>query len=280
MRKIFEGIGLLALLLVSFIYTEKTMTVIKENDEVMVHLKSVADSYYIKPIEAIINEDEFIPGINGRKVDINKSYDKMKQIGSFTESLLVFEDVKPENTISKNVDKYITSGNKEKNMISLLFLIYEDSDVNSLINILNKRNTKATLFIDGMWLEHNNERINEISKNYEIGNLSYDGNYTDPSFPWVDIVIKNVINQGYSYCLMQEKNKDYLDVCKINNNVTIYPSIYIKSNGLATLKQNIKSGNLIAIEVNDNVLGELNSMISYIESKGYTISSLKEHLQE
>ena len=87
MRKLFEGIGLLALLLVSFIYTEKTMTVIKENDDVMIELKDVADSYYIEPIEATIREDEIIPGIKGRKVNINKSYNKMKQIGKFNESL-------------------------------------------------------------------------------------------------------------------------------------------------------------------------------------------------
>ena len=165
-------------------------------------------------------------------------------------------------------------------MISLLFLIYENSNIDELIKILNTKNVEATFFIDGLWLEKNNEKITNIAKNHEIGNLSYSGDYTNSSFSWMDIVIKNVINQGYSYCLMFDKNDEYMDICKINGNKTIYPNLYIKNNGLVNLKQNIKAGSLIAVEVNNNILNELDNMINYIESKGYQIAALNNHLME
>lgn len=273
-------IGLVALLLVSFMYTEKTVSVIKENDDVMVEIRNVADSYYVSPIEAIINNDEITPGLSGKEVNINKSYNKMKKLGSFNENLLIFDDIKPKQRLQKNLDKYVVSGNKNKNMVSLIFLVYDNSDIDSVINILEKRNTKAAFFIDGNWLEKNNNKLQTISKTYEIGNISYNGDYTDASFPWIDIVIKNVINQGYSYCLLEEKNKEYLDVCALNTNMTIKPNIYIESNGLYKVKNDLVGGSLIAIEINNNTILELNNIISYIESKGYKIESLKEHLKE
>ena len=280
MRKGLERIGLLALLLISFIYTEKTINVIKENDDLMIEIKDKSANYLVEPIEALVIDDTFIPGISGQEVDINKSYKEMKKVGIFTESLIVYKEIKPEEVINKNLDKYIISGNKDKNMVSLLFLIRADSDINSLTSILDKNETEASLFVDGMWLEANNDLIIDVASKYEIGNLSYDGDYANASFPWMDIVIKNAINQGYTYCLMLDKNKEYLDVCEINNNPTIMPNIYIKNNSLPTLKREITSGSLIAIEVNDNTLNELPSVISYIKSKGYNISNLKEHLLE
>ena len=39
MKKLFEILGIIALMSFSFFYTEKTLSVVKENDEIMIEIK-------------------------------------------------------------------------------------------------------------------------------------------------------------------------------------------------------------------------------------------------
>ena len=177
MKKIFEYIGIICLFIFSFIFTEKTATVLKEQDEIMIKIKEVAKNYYVEPIKATIVDRTITPGVSGQMVDISASYYKMKKAGLFNETLLVIKNIEPENTILNNQDKFIISGNKNKKEVSLIFLAYDTEKIEPVLDILDKNNISANIFIGTKLLERNNSLINTISKKHIIGNLSNNGNY-------------------------------------------------------------------------------------------------------
>ena len=54
----------------------------------------------------------------------------------------------------------------------------------------------------------------------------------------------------------------------------------IKNNHFLNLKKSLRPGFIILLEVNNNLNNEIEIILNYIESKGYTIKSLEEGLKE
>ena len=281
MKKFFQVVGMISLICVSFFVTEKTANVVKDADTIMIEIKKKNDSVAYDAIDATIDGNTIIPGISGKEVDIDKSYDKMKRYGSYLESLLEYQLVAPQVSLSKNYDKYIISGNPTKNMVTFIFLVEESDDVEEVIKQLEKTNTPANFFLDGNWFEKNNSKVLElIEDGYEVGNLSYGRNYQDSSFVWMDTIIKKVGKQKNSYCYSEEENLQDLEVCALNRDHTIMPSIVIQNYPSKEVKEQLEPGSIIAFPINDTVIQELSTIIRYVESKGYKIVNLKEHLTE
>ena len=105
MKYIFQIIGILTLLIGSFIYSDKVSLASKNADTLLNEIKSKSINYKVEPSEPIINENTIIPGTNGKEVDINKSYNEMRKIGYFDESLLVYKKINIEYPLDKNLDK-------------------------------------------------------------------------------------------------------------------------------------------------------------------------------
>ena len=61
MKKIFEYIALISLLIFSFFLTDKTSTVIKNMDEIMIMIKDNKKRYETKEINAVINDKYINP---------------------------------------------------------------------------------------------------------------------------------------------------------------------------------------------------------------------------
>ena len=281
MRKFFQIVGMISLICVSFFFTEKTASVVKEADTIMIEIKKEYDSNKKEPVDAVIRGNTIIPGISGSEIDIEKSYQNMKRYGSYLESLLEYKVVSPKVSITKNYDKYVVSGNSSKNMVSLIFLVKPEDQIEEVIKQLEKTNTKASFFLDGNWFEKNNQKVLElIDAGYEVGNLSYQNNYQDSSFVWMDTIIKKVGNQKISYCYSEIENLNDLDLCALHKNYTIMPTIVIKSYPYKEVKDQLTAGSIISLPINDTVITELQSIIRFIESKGYTIHTLEEHLKE
>ena len=208
MRRFFEILGFLSLVCFSFFYTEKTIDVVKEVDNIMITLKEEEKKYNVKPENAKIDGQFMIPGISGKIVNREKSYEQMKPYGKFHPNLLKYDKVSPEVSIKNRYDKYIKSGNPKKRQVSLLFIIEEKSHPDMIQKILKKENAEATFFIDGNWLEKNRNKFLElIDHQYTIGNYSYQGNYQHESFVWVDTIIKKVGGQKNSYCLVFDEDE-------------------------------------------------------------------------
>lgn len=281
MKKILEGIGLLSLVCLSFLYTEKTVNVVKEYDEIMIAIKSENENYKIEAKDATVLDDTIIPGIKGKEVNINESYNKMKRYGKFNNNLLVYKETTPTVSIDDHFDKYIISGNAEKNMISLIFLVEENDTIDTILKILDEKNIKGNFFVDGKWLEKNNDTlVHLIEQGHNIGNLSYNRDYSDSSYAWMDTFIKKVGKQKVGYCYNEVADLTTLKLCSLSKNYTIRPTIVVKNYPLKEIKEQVSAGSIISMPINKTVEKELPTIISYITSKGYTIENLQNHLSE
>lgn len=280
MKKFFSYVGVISLMLLSFFYTEKTVEVVKEYDDVMIRLKEYSSKEKNEAIDAKIDGNTIIPGIKGIQVNINSSYSKMKKYGVFNSSLVEYEYVNPQITLQDNMDKYIISGNPQKRMVSLVFLIDNDSNINSIIDILDKKNIKGNFFINNDWLNNNSKNLKSIiDKGHVIGNLSNNYNYLDSSFLWIDTVIKKIGKQKNNYCYFKEENLEELNMCALYGNYSIKP-INIINYPYKEVREKLSSGSILAFKINPTLIEELPIIINYINSKGLIIGNLNELIAE
>lgn len=281
MKKFFSVIGVISILCISFFYTEKMTTVIKEYDDIMIQIKEENKNYKVEAIDAIIKDNTIIPGLKGKQIDEDSSYSKMKRYGKFNNNLIVYKAVNPKISLEDNFDKYVIGGNPSKRMVSFIFLVEKNSKIDNILEILNKNKIAANFFIDGNWLEDNNEKaITLIENGHNIGNLSYDRDYTDSSYPWSDTIIKKIAKQDFSYCYTESEDNVALKLCSLYHNYTIKPTMVIKNNPLKEVQENLNPGNIFSFVINNSVEKELPTIIKYIESKGFSIETLSNHLAE
>lgn len=281
MKRFFEILGFLSLVCFSFFYTEKTIDVVKEVDDIMITLKEQAPKYQVKAENAKIDGKFMTPGISGKIVNLQKSYEEMKHYGKFHPNLLVYDKVSPEISIKNRYDKYIKTGNPKKRQVSFLFIVDEKGNPSPIIEILKEKKVTGTFFIDGSWLEKNqNELVSLIEGKFTVGNYSYRGDYGHESFVWIDTIIKRVGGQKQSYCLVEKENKKALSTCKLQKDYTIYPNIIMKENPYSELTEQVESGSIILMRLDAQVKKELPLMITYLKQKGYEIVNLEQLLEE
>ena len=279
MKKTFQIIGLISLTCFSFFVTEKTATVVNNMDEIMVEIKEKMNNYKSDAIDAIIEGNTIIPGISSKKVNIGKSYKNMKDSGYFNDKLFIYDYTKPNISIENNKDKYIIKGNPSKRMVSFVFTLNGNDNIDDILNILNNYKIKATFFVDYMWYESNNTKIKEMTNlGHLISPLMED--YTDSDFEWMDMVIKKVNKQAVNFCYSKEDDKENLDICALKGNYTIRPIVISERTPLVDIKNKLESGSLLSLTNNSELKKELSSIIIYIKSKGYNIANLDEHILE
>ena len=166
-------------------------------------------------------------------------------------------------------------------MISLIFIIGENDKIDKILKILKSKDIKANFFIDVLWLEKNEEKLIKIIKNgHNVGSIGLNGDYSDSNYPWIDNKIKTTTKKDFSYCYNEVEDINTLKICSNYNNYTIRPNIIVSKNPFAEVKEKISPGSIISFRVNDAVENEISLIIEYIKSKGYTISTLEEHLEE
>ena len=174
---------------------------IRENDILMKILKDKQDDYYIKPVDAIITEHIMIPGISGRKVNLEKSYQKMKSINEFKESLLVFDDIKPNKSINNHFDKIIISGNQNINKISIVTKNDDNYCFISSLDINNTCNDKPNIFIEKIINNH----LNTIKEKVHNGIIFYLENINTNE---LSLIYKYLRNNNYDVVSIDELIKE------------------------------------------------------------------------
>lgn len=281
MKRFFQQLGMITLICLSFIYTEKAATVLMEVDQIMIKIKEEKDKYQVNPANAIIANNTIIPGLSGREVDVVKSYNKLKKIGRYNPQNLEYKTIKPEVSLTDNYDKYIIQGNPAKRSVSLIFIVEKNTNIDKILNVLKQKQVLANFFIDSIWLENNNEKLlSLIKEGHVIGNLSYNLDYSHSDFIWIDTVIKKIGKQKYGYCYSEQENEQVLKTCAVNKNYTIRPSIIIKKYPALEAKEQLHSGAIISLPVNGVVEEELNHIIDTIYSKGLKVVTLIDLLSE
>lgn len=264
MRKIGKYVFLLFLTGFSFYYTDKVMDFINNKDPLMKQIIDVKNSYDVIPVNAIINNDTIIPGINGKIVDVDESYNNMKISGIFREDALFFIDWIPESSLKNNGDKYIIKGNSHNNNVSILCILNK----NNIYKL--KESNDLTVFINHKDLSI--DIINQLDGK-EIYSYGNNGVYTKEIIVSDNSLISSMSNNESKYCLIKNKNKEVLDLCYKNGMYTVVPNII---GGYYEVRNSLSNSSIILL----NNLNDIDNIIRYIKSKGYNIVTLGKLLQE
>ena len=278
MKRTFQIIGIIVLLFGSFVYNEQVAMTSKLSDDLLNEIKLKADNYKKDSKDGLIENGTIVPGIDGKKVDIKKSYENMRQIGYFEEKLLVYKNIRAKNNLKDNKDKYIVSGNQSKKEITLLFKVNKNMDLNNVIYILTKEKVKGTFFITSSYLENNhNYVIRLIEDGCTVGNLSNNEDYTDSDFVWMKTIITSSA-QKYNYCYTEKANEEIINICSLQNSYTVMPGLVVKNRPFNMIKNNLSPGLIVMVDINKRTISELEYTINYIKSKGYKIKPLEKLL--
>ncbi|MBM7572073.1 polysaccharide deacetylase family protein [Aquibacillus albus] len=116
-----------------------------------------------------------MPGRNGLKLNVDQSYENMKEQGTYDESLLVFDQVEPDVKLKDLPPSPIYRGHPEKDMVSFLINVaWGEDNIPSILNTLKKHNVRATFFIEGKWASNNMDLVKMIKEEgHLIGNHAY-----------------------------------------------------------------------------------------------------------
>ena len=131
LKNITKYLGVIVLVLFSFYYTDKSVDIVKRNDPVMKEIIYNSDNFKIESVDAITIGDTIIPGMNGIEVDIDESYKRMKQVNGYYESMLMFSEVIPDESLLEQYDKFIVSGNPFRSDIALLVKVSNITNLDS-----------------------------------------------------------------------------------------------------------------------------------------------------
>ena len=278
-KKLIQVTIVIALVLFSFYYTNKTIDIIQETDPLMKQIKEESKKYEVPAEDAKIEEDKITSGKNGKEVDYDETYKKMKRYGTYNEVLTVFKETTPTISIEDTYDKFVTGGHEEKKAVTLVFKITSNSDPTEIIRILNQESTIGTFFMDGLWLENNLVVVKEML-NHELEILNYNDKYEEIYFSSALQYLKNVSATIPKYCYAEYDNKEVIELCSKLELHTIIPTIKVTSSPFQEVKEKLQNAAIISLPINQTTETELKTVIDYIKSKGYKIVKLDELLSE
>ena len=273
LKKIFKISAVLLLVGFSFFYTEKVTLIARNSDPIMRAIKKEESNKKVSNVNPVINNDEYIMGINGCEIDVDKSYSKMRGVGEFKEELIVMKETSNDKDLT---DKYVIGGNNKEKKVSLIFIVNKDIDSN-LTNYINDKNLKVNYFIDGKYLEENMITVKFLSENSNIYYLGENEEYSDENMLYHNNLISMNGSNEPKYCFTSDKDNNTLKLCNDYDMVTIKSDI-IKDNIYKRVKDKLNNGVIFAID-SDNI-DEIKVSINYILSKGYNIISLEDLLSE
>lgn len=264
MKKFFEYIGLFSLVCFSFFLTDKTATVVQEVDELMIQIKAHQEEYKQIGENATVFEKYIVPGIPSKTVNVEKSYAEMKKVGVYNPNYLVYDIKKSSENLDNHLDKYIVSGNLSKRMVSLIFIL-NDNSIFSVLDEVGDR--KVSFAITNYQFEHQVSDIEKaISSHQEF--LIMDSNEKN----YISLKQKlETLNNPVKVCYNEKEENSFLMMCKKNKYYSFTSSNVIHKNPLAMTKELLGPGAFLTFEVNKQLLEELPNVIDYIESHGYTI---------
>ena len=254
MKKYYKYLLIIIIVIFSFYYTDKVIELSNYNNTILASINNYALVNDNECIEGYINSDGIVLGYNGIKIDKNKSYSNMKGIG-FKKDLLEYKKNKCILNKEDNLDKYIKSGNKIENKISIVI------DINDM---------KYYDYIDKVSKDESIEINYLIDKDKNgFNNVLYKTNKND---------IKEFKKKYSSFYCVNYNNFDLLEYCKKEKINSIRIINYIDKDLLLNTKKILDKGVIIFIKENDINIKELIPTIKYIKSRGFKIVTIDELL--
>ena len=256
MRKYYQYLGLALIMVFSFYYTEKIALIVLNKNPLMQSINEQKENYEIGYVNAIIEGDYIIPGINGLVVNARDSFYGMQELNVFNEYYLVYEQVSPEVSIKDNKDKIIKKGNPKLKQVSIILSL--ESDISEY---LKNNQYKADLLVDVHSYErdHYFEVLNNESSAFE----SLENNL-------------NLKKENQHICVLNDQN---YDICLKKKNYLVEPTLTLNSTNYIEVKNGLESGSIILIE-EDAKLSDVKLLLKEIKYKNYDIVYLSELISE
>lgn len=251
----------------SFIYTNKVANIVKNKDPIMIKIKNM-ESTNIESVNAKIDGNVIEQGVIGCSIDVNKSYEAMKIVNEYKDTLLKYKDIIPDISLNNTYNYYIVSGNNLNRNISIIVYI------SNSVTKLSKYNVKLNVFLESSMLNNGSIDMPFNAKVYNGGNNK---NYDDITIEWVNDVITDSYNKP-TYCINLNQNIDNLQICSKNRMHTINPSLILTKNNVYDIKSKIDNGSIIYVD--ENNIEMLKNIIDFANKKGFNIVYLDELLDE
>lgn len=280
-KNLTKYLGVIVLVLFSFYYTDKAVDIVKRNDPIMQTILSNQEKYKLESVNAKVENDTIIPGMNGVSIDIDKSYNRMKKMNGYYESLLMFSEVIPDESILEQYDKFVIRGNPNRSDVSLLVKVNNITNLKKAYDIFLEKEVLATFFVDGLVIEENLDFIGALAKDgFELENFGYNDEYSSEMFQWTNNMLYSITSVEPKFCYSEYNNYDILNLCSKNKMYTVRPTVVVHSNPFYTVKENLEEGSIIALNLNNETIQELPTIISYIQQKGYQLTTLQDVVSE
>ena len=254
--KIFRNIGLLAIVAFSFFYTEKIASFVLESNELYQEIDNKKEKYIVASVNAQIDGEYIIPGLNGLEVNVKDSYFNMKDINVFNEYYLLYDIVYPRISLNDYKDKIIKQGNTKKHSISFI-LEYDEK----IIDYFLENNISASVLV-------NNETFNKQLNLEQLNNETE--NFND---------LETLINRYQNNTNICYVNENNYDICKENNKYLVKTDNIINNNTILSIKNNIASGNIYYISKNTDIKN-IQLIINSILFKDLDIVKISELISE
>ena len=256
MKNLFKYIGLGAVLLFSFYYTEKMSNIVVNNSSLVSQINDNIDKYNIKAVSAIIDDDYIIPGLNGYSVNVLKSYNNMRYLDTFNSYYLEYDKVMPNISLENNKDKIIKYGNKNKKSVAIIV-----KNNFEIIEYANKNNINITRLVEYTTYD-SKAKYEQINDDYI-------------KYKQVERLLNNT-NSNKNICYV---TNNIIDICKDNKKYLVESSLTLNNYNLASIKNNIQSGYIIYI--NDNVtITDFKLLLKQIYYQDLKVSYLSELISE
>jgi len=241
------------LCLLSFYYTEQIALYVKSKNPLVQTIESKKEELYVNSIDStLIDELYIIPGMNGKEVNVNSSFNTMKELNVYNENKIIYNQIEPKISLKDNKERIIIRGNKQKRQVSLVF-----ENVSDLTKYLVQKKYKINLLITEEKYYKEYEMINN-SNNKETYNRieSY--------------LTNNKLNKNICY----KSNKT---LCK--DNYIFQESLIINHSNLSTNINKITNGEIILIK-DTLTLTELELLTNKIKSQDLSIVPLSTLISE
>lgn len=257
MKKYGKYILFSILVLLSFYTTNKTANLVRNQDPILKEIRNISLEKKEDFVNAVIEDDYIIPGMYGSIIDELKSLAKMKEQDVFNNLYLVSQPIKPDISLSDNLDKIIIKGNSKKQQVS--FVIDENSS-KKIKDYLVKNSIKASLLItkDNFSKDSYFEQINNDFKNYKELDKT---------------LKKNKINTNI--CVLDNNNSN-LKFCKSKKKYLVKPGMFLDNANIIEIKTKLDSGSIIYIKA----ATYLDCLVEYIKSKDLKIVPLSQLISE
>lgn len=149
---------------------------IKADHPIVEQIKKEAPKHYIAPVDARIDPVwKAIPGLNGRKVDLEATIHRTLKQKDKNKIQWIYREIPPDVQLNDLGPAPVYRGNENKQVAGLMVNVAWGSEyIPEMLRIFKQEKVKATFFLDGSWLKKNPGMARKlIEEGHEVGNHAY-----------------------------------------------------------------------------------------------------------